>query len=84
MKHIHNIPITKEIQLINGFRNLSNTILLNYVLDSLSLGHNFAIPIEDTRDLSIAEYICSIENSVSYLSTTNRDEIQNKCCNICT
>lgn len=63
------------------FENLTNTEIPDYAMEILSLGSNFAFPVDDPKDIPTIEIISSIETSINKLSNEKKDEIRANICN---
>lgn len=64
--------------------NLTDVDIPEYVNEVLSLGPNFAIPLESPEDIPIPDIISNIEISLINLNTDVKDDLRSTCCNIIT
>lgn len=64
--------------------NLTDIPLPDYVKDVLSLGPNFAVPIERPEDIPTPDIITNIETTLTHLNSDEKDNLRSKCCNLIT
>lgn len=76
---VDSINIEKE-----WLENLTDVNVPEHVVEILSLGSNFAMPLENNKEIPIPDILASVEISINKLPTQEKDEIRANLCNILT
>lgn len=83
-QNYHNNENTKTTSTPNWTENLTDCVIPDKIAQVLNLGPNFAIQIENSKQIPTNDIICNIELGISHVTSHDKEQIRAKTCNILT